>query len=352
MRPFHTIFCCLLVVSAMAGQDNTGLVILKTNIKLDDLDTLTERAKDGKSHYAGNGSGFFVTTNGYVVTNHHVVDGAEELVMVWRDTAYLMVVEDVDQKKDLALLKPALQRYICFPDYKKPPYPSEYLQQGFTALKVNKSRVCDVGDTIYVIGYPMIDIQGMEAKVTKGIVSSLTGFKGQKEVFQMDAAIQGGNSGGPVVDEKGRLVGVSVASLRGGENVNYAIKLNEVEKFLGRNSMHCLESLSSKRSGNMVRQVVDSTVLILNYQTGPRPLSVDISSLDRRARNEAMARLEKTILYAKLLQVKKEWKELKKLTDTLMKELGRNSGDEIKELNDLAKEKLGEKQSEKQKDTK
>ena len=47
-----------------------------------------------------------------------------------------------------------------------------------------------------------------------------------------------------------------------------------------------------------------------------------------------------------------EWKELKKLTDTLMKELGRNSGDEIKELNDLAKEKLGEKQSEKQKDTK
>ena len=155
-----------------------------------------------------------------------------------------------------------------------------------------------------------------------------------------------------MVDEKGRLVGVSVASLRGGENVNYAIKLNEVEKFLGRNSMHCLESLSSKRSGNMVRQVVDSTVLILNYQTGPRPLSVDISSLDRRARNEAMARLEKTILYAKLLKVKKEWKELKKLTDTLMKELGRNSGDEIKELNDLAKEKLGEKQSEKQKDTK
>ena len=347
MRPFHTIFCCLLVVSAMAGQDNDGLVILKTNIKFDDLDTLTERAKGGKIHFAGNGSGFFVTTNGYVVTNHHVVDGAEDLIMVWRETAYLMVVEDVDREKDLALLKPALQRHICFPDYKKSPYPAEYLQRTFPPLKVSESRSYEVGDTIYVVGYPKIGLQGLEAKVTKGIVSSLSGFMGQKDNFQMDAAIQGGNSGGPVVDEKGRLVGVSVAHLRGGENVNYAIKLNEVEKFLGRNSMHFLESPSSKRSGNMVRKVVDSTVLILNYQAGPRPLSVDVSGLDRRARNEATARLEKTILYAKLLKVKKEWKELKKLTDALIKELGKDSGDEIKELNDLAKERLGGKQNEK-----
>lgn len=206
--------CMALIAATLVVNPSTGrtvsCAILARDVKFEDIENLTEKARNGKTRYMCNGSGFFVTAEGDVVTNHHVVDGAEEVVVLWQGTAYRMRVIAIDKEHDLALLHPDeitddFSKDIRFPDYSRPVFPP---------LAIGKHTKCEVGDTIYVVGYPQISVQGLEAKVTKGIVSSLSGFKGQRDNFQMDAAIQGGNSGGPVVDERGNVIGVSVATLR------------------------------------------------------------------------------------------------------------------------------------------
>ena len=317
---------------------NVESSILGRDVKFEDLATLTPKAKSGKTWLDRSGSGFFVSEFGDVISNHHVVDGAAELVAVWSNMAWRVYVVASDKDADLALLRPGpvmveLDKDIDF---------NEYKWQLFPKIDTDFSGNCDVGDTIYVIGYPNISLQGMEVKVTRGIVSSQSGFKGQKDNFQMDAAIQGGNSGGPVVNERGQLVGVSVATLRGGQNVNYAIKLSALEKFLdGRLE---IEKTSSPRisGGRAIREAAKASVLILNYAPGSRPLPFDDETRDVKIRNEERAMFEKKVLYARLLKVRKEWKDLKKLTDALMKEFGESAGEDVRELNELAKKKLGE----------
>ena len=312
--------------------------ILARDVKFDDIENLTEKARNGKTRYLCNGSGFFVSTDGDVVTNHHVVDGAEEVAVLWQGTAYRMRVVASDKEHDLALLHPDgitddFHRDISFPGYSRPVFPP---------LAIGKHAKFEVGETIYVVGYPQISVQGLEAKVTKGIVSSLSGFKGQSDNFQMDAAIQGGNSGGPVVDELGNVIGVSVATLRGGQNVNYAIKMDVVENFLA-GHVESKAPESAVDTKGMIKRVVRSSVLVLCYEPGSRPLRFDTST---REGNERQAVFAKTVIYAKLLKVRKEWKELKKLTDSLVREYGDGVGDEIKELSELAKKELGETTSE------
>ncbi|MBR4260194.1 MAG: trypsin-like peptidase domain-containing protein [Kiritimatiellae bacterium] len=325
-----------LFAAAAVACSNSVATATNATVKFKDVETLTIKAKEGKCRYSGNGSGFFVSESGDVLTNYHVVDGAEEVVAVWQDIPYKMRVAACDKNHDLAMLSPIVplsraDRAVDFLVSKKTCFP---------AVSIADSGICEVGDTVYVIGYPNIDLQGLEAKVTKGIVSSLTGFKGQTDNFQMDAAIQPGNSGGPVIDECGRLVGVSVASLRGGQNVNYAIKIDPVRGFLkGKVEASSVKSVNGERIRDVLRRVMPSAVLILCYESGSRPLRFDGSE---RERNEARARFEKAVIYAKLLKVRKEWKDLKNLTESLIKEFGEGVGDDIKELNEIAKKELAE----------
>lgn len=307
--------------------------ILSRNVKFDNIETLTEKARSGKTRFAGNGSGFFVSPRGDVVTNHHVIDGAEEVVGIWQGTAYKMKVVADDKDLDLALLRPDA---VCVELDKDIDF-SSYERSEFPAIDLAEDGICKVGLPVFVVGYPQIGLQGMEAKVTKGIVSCLSGFKGQADNFQMDAAIQEGNSGGPVINEKGRLVGVSVARLRGGENVNYAIKMEAVHKFL--KDIVSSSRMQSFADVDVIERVVRSSVLILCYEPGSRPLRFD-KSKGERAKIEEWALFEKSILHAKMLKIHKEWKDLKRLTDELMKRYGDAVGDDVKELNDLARKEL------------
>lgn len=296
-----------------------GSAVLKTNVEYGDLEALTPRSKSGKTQYWGQGSGFFVSSDGKVLTNYHVIGDAEEIVMVWHGTAYRMEAVAFDKDADLALLqtytvKLKLSGDIDFSNYEKPIFP---------VLEIRKETECEVGNTIYVVGYPKIDLQGMEAKVTKGIVSCLSGFKGRRDTFQMDAAIQSGNSGGPVVDNEDKLVGVSVSTLFGGQNVNYAIKLSPVVRLLdGRVRAQPRRSAQNRNKKNIIKNAVDATVLILNYAPGNRSRPYDNETKGIKERNEAKAKYEKSILYARLLKVRKEWGDLKKLTDRLIKNFG------------------------------
>ena len=138
------------------------------------------------------GSGFFVNKNGVILTNNHVVEGCQ-LVTTERDgVAVPLRVLASDQLNDLAILKADFDS----PDYFPLSSESPYLMQD-----------------IYVAGYPFGDAISTTVKVTKGIVSSLSGIGNNYSNIQIDAALQPGNSGGPVVNGLGNVVGIAVAKL-------------------------------------------------------------------------------------------------------------------------------------------
>ena len=98
----------LLGYAAVVGPKPDGVIedsYIRENVKMEDFVRLTAGAKAGRAHLAGNGSGFFMTEDGYLVTNHHVVEGAAELVVVKDGVAYLANLVAKTKAHDLALLK-------------------------------------------------------------------------------------------------------------------------------------------------------------------------------------------------------------------------------------------------------
>ena len=162
------------------------------------------------------GSGFFVTPDGYFVTNYHVIAGAETIALVDVNSKWHMAtVVRVDKANDIAVLK---------------------AEGKFKAIPVASSRVAKRGQSVITVGYPHTNIQGLEPKVTGGIINSLTGINNDARTFQISVPLQSGNSGGPLVTLDGNVIGVVAMKLSAlavleetgdlPQNVNYAVKSN------------------------------------------------------------------------------------------------------------------------------
>lgn len=150
--------------------------------------------------------------DGYLVTNNHVAGEARSIIVKGIDgnynTGYTAEVVATDKVNDIAILKINDSRF-----------------NGYGVLPYGVSaRIADVGEDVFVLGYPLTQTMGYEIKLTNGIVSSLTGFKGDVSLYQMTAPIQPGNSGGPMFDKNGNVIGIVVSSHANAENVEYAIK--------------------------------------------------------------------------------------------------------------------------------
>jgi S1-C subfamily serine protease len=173
----------------------------------------TEPSPEEKREAGSSGSGFFVTTNGYLVTNHHVIDGAKRLRIRTKEGIKDARVVSTDPANDLAILK---------------------IDASTKALSLAKGGGVKAGERVLAVGFPMPDLQGFSPKVTAGVVSSLSGFKDDVTMLQIDAAVQPGNSGGPLINEKGQVVGVIVARLndKDAQNVNYAVKVSYLRALL------------------------------------------------------------------------------------------------------------------------
>ena len=170
---------------------------------------LSGQQETESNEWSGTG---FALKDGYVVTNYHVVDGAQTITIkgVKGDfnKSYIAEVIGSDKINDLALLK------ISDPSF-----------QGFGTIPYSiTSTTSEVGEDVFVLGYPLISTMGDEIKLTTGIISSKTGYQGDVALYQISAPIQPGNSGGPLFDKKGNIIGVVSAKHSGAENVGYAIK--------------------------------------------------------------------------------------------------------------------------------
>jgi V8-like Glu-specific endopeptidase len=169
--------------------------------------------------WAGNGSGIIISKSGYIITNHHVIDDADdiEVEFILDDEVKKFNAEIIqsDKVNDLAVIK---IEDVNFNGVEELPY-------NF------KIRSSDVGTKVYAYGYPMaLSIMGKEIKVTDGIISSKTGYDGNITTYQISAPIQGGNSGGPLFDDKGNFIAINSAKLKSeiADNVGYSIKSSYV----------------------------------------------------------------------------------------------------------------------------
>lgn len=160
------------------------------------------------SSWTGTG---FALKNGYIVTNNHVVDGASSILVQGINgttVEYMAEVVAVDKNNDLALIRINDHRF-----------------DGFGSIPYSiKETLCDVGSDVFVLGYPLTSYMGEEIKLTNGIISSRSGYQGDITTYQISAPVQPGNSGGPMFDKNGNIVGVVNAGIPGAENVGYAIK--------------------------------------------------------------------------------------------------------------------------------
>lgn len=229
-----------LTVPALAGFDSStrdGVVPVVTVIRY-----------EGEDYYPGWGSAFFVGTAGenpqYLVTNHHVIEtflgfgggsAGNRLLVTYgggeQEEAYVVAY---DAEKDLALLR------LAAPTDKR------------KALKLKLPVADMVGSNVYAVGYPGVSEEIInsvtafgkdDATVTSGSIGRLFLESGTgRRLVQMDATIHGGNSGGPLVNESGSVVGVNVYSVEDSngnaiESVNYAISVEELIPILLQNNV-------------------------------------------------------------------------------------------------------------------
>lgn len=173
------------------------------------------RAMDEDDQRAVAASGFIITTDGYIVTNHHVVAASTKVTVRTVDgSLYPATIARVDEKHDLAVLK--------------------IRATGLATVPIGDSSAIRRGTAVLTGGFPQVMVQGVAPKITDGIISSLTGILDDATVFQISNPIQLGNSGGPLFTLDGNVIGIVSAKLSDKimlrefdsipQNVNFAVK--------------------------------------------------------------------------------------------------------------------------------
>ena len=197
------------------------------------------------------GTGFFVNNEGYVITNYHVVKLSENNTKImFRNKEKDAKMIAFDEILDIALLKVEVKN-------------KNYIKFSNSSPKKAQS--------ILVAGYPYGKYISDDLKITSGIINSLKGIKNNTSMLQIDATVNPGNSGGPIVDkDSGSLVGVATMKLSKdytkaafgveSENTNYGIKSSQVKDFLEANNV----SVSIKKNKLNITELEESTVYVFS----------------------------------------------------------------------------------------
>jgi S1-C subfamily serine protease len=164
------------------------------------------------------GTGFAISSNGYIVTNYHVVENANKIKIRGINgdfnTSYLANISVQDKNNDLVILKIL-----------------ENINQT-TLPYCLSSKSSTVGENVFVLGYPLTATMGEEIKLTNGIISSKSGYEGDITVYQITAPVQSGNSGAPLFDKNGYVIGIVNSKHLKAENAGYAIKINYLRNLI------------------------------------------------------------------------------------------------------------------------
>lgn len=207
---------------------------------------------DGTLFRASSGTGFFISKTGHILTNHHVINNCGAVEVSHEGKMYAAGVLASDPVNDLSVLKTGARPSTALP------------------LSTNNPSLLQ---EIYVAGFPFGKAVSSSVKVTKGIISSLTGFNNNSSQIQIDAALQPGNSGGPILDTKGNAVGVAVSKMdfryaleqfgAVPENTNFGVKASTARSFLETKRIPLLDqNLNKIPSSELAVRIEDATVYI------------------------------------------------------------------------------------------
>ncbi|MEN6403922.1 MAG: S1C family serine protease [Armatimonadia bacterium] len=160
---------------------------------------------------AGNraGAGLIVNSDGYVLTNKHVLDKAQEADVILRN----------EEKVGAKVVKFATERDLCLLKVER---------QHLPAVQFASSKGLRQGEDVAAIGAPL----GLPNTVTKGVISATDREISGQKFLQIDAALNKGNSGGPVINEKGQVIGIATKVAKEAENMGFAIPSDDVTAFL------------------------------------------------------------------------------------------------------------------------
>ena len=210
----------------------------------------------------GGGSGFFVSSDGLIVTNKHVVDQKDVEYTVFTNDGKKHVASVIarDPILDIALIKVV---------------PS--VGKSFPYLSLGDSDSLEVGQSVIAIGNALAEFRNtVSVGVISGLARSITAGTGSgtteslDQVIQTDAAINPGNSGGPLLDLSGKVIGVNVAIAQGSQNIGFALPINSVRS--------AIESVKS--TGKIVRPYLGLRYVVINAQTKEKNnLTVDYGVL-------------------------------------------------------------------------
>lgn len=177
---------------------------------------------DKDSKPIAQGSGFLVSKDGLVVTNYHVIAEGNSAVVKLPDGAFYLVdgVVASDKARDIAVIKTR--------------------GTSFRTLTLGNSDRLQVGEAVVAIGNPL----SLESSVSNGIVSGIRTIK-EGKFLQITAPISHGSSGGPLFNMEGEVIGITAALLEGGENLNFAIPINEAKRLISNKSTR-LENLPNE----------------------------------------------------------------------------------------------------------
>ena len=202
------------------------------------------------------GSGLIFSSSGYIATNYHVVEDANkiliEMIAGGSSVSYSAKLIQKDVDNDIAILKIDDEAF-------KPITTMPY--------SFKESGGVDVGASVFTIGFPMaLGGMGKEAKFADGKISSKTGYNNALNTYQTTVPVQPGNSGGPLFNEKGELIGLVNAKIKGADNVSYAIKLtylkNLIEVLPETIALPANQSLANTSTEEKVKALSNFVVLI------------------------------------------------------------------------------------------
>ncbi|GBE19831.1 MAG TPA: trypsin-like serine protease [Candidatus Pacearchaeota archaeon] len=166
----------------------------------------------------GQGTGFIITNDGYVVTNAHVLSGGRTInVVTYEHGSTGATFIGYDTELDIALIK---------------------ISGNYDKLKLGDSDSVQIGEKVIAIGNPL----GLQFSVTEGIISGIhrPGPTGLEAYIQTDAALNPGNSGGPLINKQGRVIGINNFKVGGGESLGFALESNYIETSVNNISLQIL----------------------------------------------------------------------------------------------------------------
>ena len=157
------------------------------------------------------GTGFFISSNGHILTNYHVIANSRFVNIYISDKEYECEIVSSNEIDDIAIIRVKDSLLKCYP----------------IPMTINNLAV---GDDVIVLGFPLASTIGNELKLSSGIVNSNKGFQDDLRYFQLSAPIDPGNSGGPVLNKMGYVVGLITAKYTSATNIGYALNFSTVIK--------------------------------------------------------------------------------------------------------------------------